>query len=364
MKVFLVGGAVRDTLLDRPVCERDWVVVGATEQQMLDLGYQQVGQDFPVFLHPKTKEEYALARMERKSGKGYKGFVCHFSPEVTLEEDLKRRDLTINAIAKDLNTHKLVDPYGGQKDCHDKVLRHVSDAFREDPLRILRLARFAARFPEFSIAPETWNLARLMVEDGELNDLTPERVIAEVHKALKETASERFFAVIHDLGATSVLWPWMDDDKRIQFLLVTANHHSIPAWQKWVLLIYPYLDQFAGRYPLTNDQASIAKILRDHKDQWFDLDSWNSHRWVDFFYTIDAYRKPERLFVMMNLLNVFQPIHLKYEAVESYFQTSLDVTPMDVNPTGSLKGKAYGEELRQCRYRKVEALLRRLEENK
>ena len=184
MQKFLVGGAIRDALRGRPGSDRDWVVVGATPQQMLDDGYLPVGRDFPVFLHPDTREEYALARTERKSGPGYRGFVVHAAPEVTLDEDLARRDLTINAIAlpadladtEPLRIDALVDPFHGQRDLQQKVLRHVTDAFREDPVRILRLARFAAKLPDFSVAPETLALMRGMVEAGEADALVPERV--------------------------------------------------------------------------------------------------------------------------------------------------------------------------------------------
>jgi len=179
LKTYEVGGAVRDALLGRAVQDRDWVVVGATAQQMLDAGYQQVGRDFPVFLHPETHEEYALARTERKSGHGYRGFVVHAEPDVTLEQDLARRDLTINAIAQPTGAkglEGLIDPYGGQRDLQQQVLRHVTDAFREDPVRILRVARFAARFADFTLAPETLALMRDMVKDGEADHLVPERV--------------------------------------------------------------------------------------------------------------------------------------------------------------------------------------------
>ena len=177
MNTFLVGGAVRDALLNIPVKDRDWVVVGATPGQLLEQGYQQVGADFPVFLHPDTHEEYALARTERKSGNGYQGFDCRFSPDVTLEEDLLRRDLTINAMASDA-AGNIIDPYNGQQDLADKILRHVSPAFSEDPLRVLRIARFAARFAKqgFTIANETRLLMQQMVNDGELNHLVAERL--------------------------------------------------------------------------------------------------------------------------------------------------------------------------------------------
>ncbi|STD22890.1 multifunctional CCA protein [Enterobacter asburiae] len=184
MKSYLVGGAVRDALLGLPVKDKDWVVVGATPEEMLDAGYQQVGRDFPVFLHPKSREEYALARTERKSGSGYTGFTCYATPDVTLEQDLLRRDLTINALAQD-EDGQIVDAYGGQDDLRNRLLRHVSPAFSEDPLRVLRVARFAARYAHlsFRIADETMALMTTMTEAGELEHLTPERVWKETENA-------------------------------------------------------------------------------------------------------------------------------------------------------------------------------------
>ncbi|MFP1726362.1 multifunctional CCA addition/repair protein [Lonsdalea quercina] len=222
MKIYLVGGAVRDGLLHQPVTERDWVVVGATPETLLTLGYQQVGKDFPVFLHPTSREEYALARTERKSGQGYTGFICNASPDVTLEEDLLRRDLTINAIAQDADG-SLIDPYGGQRDIESKQLRHVSDAFGEDPLRVLRVARFAARYAHlgFKIAPETLALMRQMVDSGELDSLTPERVWKETEKALGSNSPQVYFERLRDCGALQVLFPEID------------NLFGVPAPAQW-----------------------------------------------------------------------------------------------------------------------------------
>lgn len=212
MNIFLVGGAVRDQLLNLAFKDRDWVVVGATPEQLLALGYEQVGADFPVFLHPKTHEEYALARTERKSGKGYQGFECHFSADVTLEEDLLRRDLTINAMAQD-EQGNIIDPYGGQQDLHHKLLRHVSSAFCEDPLRVLRVARFAARFAPlgFRVADETLALMQHMVSEGELTHLVAERVWQETQRALMEKQPEVYFQVLRECGALKVWFKELDD---------------------------------------------------------------------------------------------------------------------------------------------------------
>jgi len=211
VNVYLVGGAVRDQLLNIPVYDKDWVVVGATTDQMLEKGFRAVGKEFPVFLHPETQEEHALARKERKQGHGYQGFVCEFSPDVTLEEDLLRRDLTINAMAQDAEGN-IYDPYNGQTDIEKKLLRHVSEAFIEDPLRVLRVARFAARFHHlgFSVAEETLQLMTDITHSGELQHLTAERVWKETERALTETSPRIYFEVLKACGALSVIFPEID----------------------------------------------------------------------------------------------------------------------------------------------------------
>ena len=211
MQVYLVGGAVRDRLLGREVSERDWVVVGATPAELERAGYLPVGRDFPVFLHPKTKEEHALARLERKVAPGYRGFTTEFSPDVTLEDDLRRRDLTVNAMAEDA-AGNVIDPYGGKRDLEARLLRHVSEAFPEDPVRILRVARFAARYAPlgFSVADETMALMRQMVADGEANALIAERVWTETEKALGEPRPDVFISVLRECGALKVVYPEID----------------------------------------------------------------------------------------------------------------------------------------------------------
>jgi tRNA nucleotidyltransferase (CCA-adding enzyme) len=206
--IYLVGGAVRDELLGLPVKDRDWLVTGHTPEEMIAKGYQQVGKQFPVFLHPQSKEEYALARTEKKQGQGYTGFACDFAPDITVEEDLLRRDLTINAIAKD-DQGQLIDPYGGQKDLQQRLLRHVSMAFIEDPLRVLRVARFLARFAEFDfeVAPQTLELMRHMAHTGELNHLTPERVWRETETALSSDHCQRYFQLLQEIDALAPLFP-------------------------------------------------------------------------------------------------------------------------------------------------------------
>lgn len=220
-RFFVVGGAVRDALLGVTASDRDWVAVGATPQELLDAGYKPVGKDFPVFLHPTSGEEVALARTERKSGRGYKGFSFHAAPDVTLEQDLSRRDLTINAIAQ-AEDGSLIDPFGGQADLRAKVFRHVSPAFEEDPVRLLRVARLAARFPEFSVAPETGALLRRMVEAGEVDELVSERVWQELSRGLMQARPSRMFELLREVGALARLLPEVD---RLWGVPQPAAHH-------------------------------------------------------------------------------------------------------------------------------------------
>jgi len=240
MKTYIVGGAVRDALLGLPVVDRDFVVVGATPEAMIAKGFTPVGKDFPVFLHPDTHEEYALARTERKSGRGYTGFVVHADPGVTLEEDLLRRDLTINAMAQD-SDGRLIDPYGGQADLAARRFRHVSPAFAEDPVRILRVARFAARFADFSVADETRELMGAMVTAGEVDHLVPERVWQELARGLMEAAPMRLFEVLADCGALARCLPEVDrrfaaHGTEMRAAIDCAVHADAPIAQRWALL--------------------------------------------------------------------------------------------------------------------------------
>ena len=262
-QTYLVGGAVRDQLLDEPWHEHDWVVVGATPEQLLQAGFRPVGQDFPVFLHPKTGEEYALARTERKSGQGYGGFTFHATPEVTLEEDLQRRDLTINAMAKD-DDGNIIDPYGGQQDIQSRLLRHVSPAFAEDPLRVLRVARFAARYAPlgFSVADETMALMRELAESGELKALTAERSWKEISRAVMESRPDVFIRVLRDCGALAELLPEVDclfgvpqpeahhpeidTGEHVLLVLQQAAQMQLPLPARWACLLH---DLGKGRTP-------------------------------------------------------------------------------------------------------------------
>lgn len=271
MQTYLVGGAVRDSLLNIPVKDRDWVVVGATPDLLLNKGFQQVGADFPVFLHPETKEEYALARTERKSGHGYTGFEVSFDSSVTLEDDLLRRDLTINAMALDDNNH-LVDPFNGQQDLEDRVLRHVSDAFREDPLRVLRVARFSARFAHlgFTVAPETLSLMRDIAASGELKHLTAERVWVEMSRALLEETPSEFFKVLRQAKALKEVFPELD------------ALFGVPQPMRW----HPEIDTGIhtlkaldiARKKSDNVSVLLATLCHDLGKALTPSDRWPSHR--------------------------------------------------------------------------------------
>lgn len=281
MKTYLVGGAVRDKLLGFPVKERDYVVVGATPTEMIKLGFKSVGKDFPVFLEPKTKEEYALARTERKVGRGYTGFEFNTSPDVTLKEDLMRRDLTINAMAEDTEGN-LIDYYSGKEDLENRILRHVSPAFAEDPVRILRVARFAARYAQFgfTVAPETIQLMQQMVDNGEVDALVPERVWKELERALGEKNPEVFFQVLADCEALSTLFPEIanmsglkkavaqSEDTIIRFAVLVSDlskssieqmceRYRIPTSYRELALNLLEVT----KHPIGNDEASILQLL-------------------------------------------------------------------------------------------------------
>lgn len=267
MKIYAVGGAVRDQLLGRPVTDQDYVVVGATPEEMERQGYRPVGKDFPVFLHPRTHEEYALARTERKTARGYKGFEIHASPEITLEQDLARRDLTINAIARDENGN-LIDPYHGAEDLKAGILRHVSDAFAEDPVRVLRVARFAARFG-FTIAPQTLELMRNMVREGEVDHLVAERVWQELSRGLMEDKPSRMLLALRECGALQRVLPEVD---ALFGVPQPAQHHPEVDTGIHVLLVVDYAA--AQRFPLT---VRFAALTHDLGKARTPASRWPSH---------------------------------------------------------------------------------------
>ena len=305
MKTYLVGGAVRDGLLGLSGSDRDWVVVGATPAQMLAQGFQAVGRDFPVFLHPKTREEYALARTERKTGLGYKGFEVHASPEVTLEDDLARRDLTINAMALD-EQGCLIDPYGGKSDLEHKVLRHVTQAFCEDPVRILRLARFAARFNDFQIATETLALCRHMVDLGEVDALVPERVWQELERGLQTRHPARMAQVLVDCGAWPRLWPELNPPhiptSHIWQVLNSWDDASLGAkWALWLSGGIPsQVRDINVRFRVPGGVADIALAYSEHQN---DLQRSPSHpaQACTLLYRLDVQRRPQRASTLIDL---------------------------------------------------------------
>ena len=293
MQVYLVGGAVRDQLLGLPVKERDWVVVGATPEKMRAADYQQVGKDFPVFLHPQTKEEYALARKERKVAKGYKGFTFEASQFVTLEEDLLRRDLTINAIAQDASG-TLIDPYHGKKDLHKQCFRHVSAAFVEDPVRILRVARFAARFPEFTVAPETNELMQQMVHMGEVDALTPERVRKELEQGLVEQAPSRFFEVLNDCGALPVLFPHTINLDALRANAGKSSALPLRFCLAFSLFNTDVLHIFCKRYRIPRSCQDLTRLYLNYSAQFKDFPRLSAEQRLDFLLSCDALRRRER----------------------------------------------------------------------
>jgi tRNA nucleotidyltransferase (CCA-adding enzyme) len=301
---FEVGGAVRDALLGLPVNDRDWVVVGATPERMVELGFRPVGRDFPVFLHPVTHEEYALARTERKNGRGYRGFVVHCAPDVTLEEDLRRRDLTINAMARAADG-SIVDPWGGRQDLHDRVLRHVSEAFAEDPVRVLRLARFAARFDDFSIAPETHALMRAMVAAGEVDALVPERVWQELARGLGERTPSRMLRVLRDAGALARLLPELDprEDDRIARGIDGAAAAGAPLAVRVAVLLHRLevaaLERACARLRVPNDCRDLARQVAAEHARVVAPDAAPPAEVLALLERCDAIRKPARFDAML-----------------------------------------------------------------
>jgi tRNA nucleotidyltransferase (CCA-adding enzyme) len=334
MRVYLVGGAVRDRLLGRPVGERDFVVVGATAADLLGQGYLQVGKDFPVFLHPQTKDEYALARTERKTAPGYRGFAVHADPAVTLEEDLLRRDLTINALAED-EAGGLIDPYGGLADLEARILRHVSPAFAEDPVRILRVARFAARFADlgFYVAPETLNLMRTMVATGEADALVAERVWAELAKALSEAMPSHFFETLRACGALARLFPeverlwgipqppkWhpeidtgvhtmmvvdtaarLSPDPEVRFAALTHDlgkgttpPEILPSHRGHEARSVELIEVLCERLRAPRRFLDLARIVARYHGQVHKLDELRPGTLLDLLEGADAFRRPER----------------------------------------------------------------------
>lgn len=364
MQHYLVGGAVRDELLGLPVKDRDWVVVGATPAQMEAQGYRPVGADFPVFLHPQTHEEYALARTERKQGHGYHGFTVYSAPDVTLEQDLLRRDLTINAMARTAQG-QLVDPYGGVEDLAAKRLRHVSPAFSEDPLRILRTARFAARFhPQgFSVAEETLALMCTMVQSGEADHLVAERVWQETQRALHERVPAVYFQVLADCGALKRVMPELaltlsKNDQPLVSLNRAATLSDDTATRYAALTQHQSRESLVSlgeRFKLPNDCRTLAQLRLQVSEQLTDTTLPTAEDQLDIINQADGWRRPERF---EQLLLACQATGLAQETASALSQAlsvAAHVDPRELMAQG-IKGKALGEAIQQERLARISRL--------
>ena len=401
MKTYLVGGAVRDKLLGLPVKDRDWVVIGATPKKMIEEGFEPIGENFPVFLHPKTKEEYALARTERKSGKGYKGFVFYSSPKVTLEDDLKRRDLTINAIAEDENG-ELIDPYGGEADLKNGILRHVSPAFVEDPLRVLRIARFAACFG-FKIADETIKLLHIISKSNELDTLTPERVWSEMEKALAGKYPTRFILALRSCNALKILFPEIDalfgiPQNKKYHPEIDVGRHTLMALNQSVqlssdpivrfsVLVHDLgkattpkeqlpnhdghetrginiIDSFCERYKIPNKYHDLAACVSEFHIDCHQIQEMEPKEILEILEKLDAFRRPERFKQFLTACESDSRGRAGFEEKEfpqaKYFLNALEISKnvnMDLLTNKGLKGKELGEALRKERIKILEESL-------
>lgn len=396
MQVYLVGGAVRDRILGLPVHERDWVVVGATPEELIGQGYQQVGKGFPVFLHPVSKEEYALARSEKKIGKGYLGFETVFDPNITLEEDLLRRDLTVNAIAE-CSDGRLIDPYGGQQDLENRILRHVSDAFVEDPLRVLRVARFAARFAHFGfrIADATMELMREISASGELAELTAERVWKEMDRALGEPGAVVFFEVLRECGALVEILPELDQlfgvpqpekyhpeiDTGVHSLMVLGQAVELTEDRavRFAALLHdlgkgvtdpalwprhigheqkgkPLVEQLCVRLTAPKEYRQLAVSVAEHHGRCHQAGEMRPDTLLRLLESLDLFRRPERLEPFLIACTADSQGRTGWESVE-YPQAEIVrrafnaaiIPSAKTLITAGVKGKQVGEELRRLR---------------
>ncbi len=409
MKTYLVGGAVRDRLLGLPGADKDYVVTGATIQDMLDLGFQQVGKSFPVFLHPKTKCEYALARIERKDGHGYTGFCFDFSPEITLEEDLKRRDLTINAIAQD-DEGNLIDPWGGQEDLKNLVIRHVSDAFKEDPLRVLRVARFASRFAPlgFTVAPETIDVMREITKSGELKYLTAERVFKEFDKVLNCGWVDVFIKVLRECGALRELFleidqlygiparkywhPEVDTGIHMELALHYASVHNYTPVEKIALFCHdfgkalsdpaklpshhnhgikgvPLVKEFATRLKIPNEYKEAAIMVAREHSLIHTAINRSGGELLDILMQIDAFRKPNNVEILLNCARAdirgrlgFENLQYSHaDLVSDLFNHLITITSKEVVADGfkgiEIKNELYNRRLKAAEIFKAKWLI-------
>jgi len=356
MKIYLVGGAVRDQLLGIPIKEKDWVVTGATVQDMLNQGFRQVGKDFPVFLHPETYEEYALARIERKTGRGYTGFTFDTSPTVTLEEDLLRRDLTINAIAQ-TPEGEIIDPYHGQDDLAKKILRHVSSAFTEDPVRILRVGRFAARFG-FPVAEETITLMQKMVTAGEIDALVPERVWKELERALIEKYPFQFFSVLEKCGALNILFPQLSIHNPGILALKQDIHLPTNSQVHLAILLHALskekINIFCDHYRIPNQHRELALLVSQYLPDYQKAKELTAEELLQLLIYLDAFRRPIRFKEFLTASEICSPYSTSLW-LYNVFQAAANITVENISK--KLKGKEIGEKIKQTRTDVIEQLL-------
>jgi tRNA nucleotidyltransferase (CCA-adding enzyme) len=380
MDVYLVGGAVRDRLLGLTTQEKDWVVINATPSDLKSLGYKQVGKSFPVFIHPKTGEEYALARKETKSGKGYYGFKIDSNPNVTLEEDLNRRDLTINAIAED-NKGQIIDPFNGQQDLSNRVLRHVSDAFVEDPLRVLRISRFKAKLHDlnFEIAPETKKLLEEIVESGELKTLVPERIWQETYKALCEPRFDQYFQTLIDLRALNQVFPeitHMNSDFSENHIVQTAIKKAVNPKIKFCSIFLVMLENnhqslkdaiitMQERMNIPNDFKNLVLLVENIYPILFSSDSnekkeFSAEQYLNIIEKLDALRKPGNLDEVLEVISL-KKNYSNIETTVSLIRKSLILAQsVKINnlQEDGLEGSVIGEKLRELRLNKIKEELK------
>lgn len=371
MKIYLVGGAVRDMILDLPVKERDYVVVGAAPNQLLAKGFKQVGKEFPVFLHPKTGEEYALARAERKVRPGYTGFEFDTSPQVSLEDDLRRRDLTINAMAYDEEAGEIIDPFGGRADAYDRILRHASLAFGEDPVRILRVGRFLARFAHlgFHVHPETVRLMNNMVAAGEVNALVAERVWKELERALAEKNPEKFFEVLQQAKALGILFPYLQANGPGVAALVSAASITQDPAIRFAALLHAYpetstetdarsaIRQLCKRYRVPNQYKELALITATHYETVLKYKSLRAEELLKLFNAVDSFRRQSRFHSFLRATEaIAKSRHLSFkpEPLASLVTQLKQIDVQNIIKAGH-EGKALADKLTQERLKVIKA---------
>jgi len=360
LQIYLVGGAVRDELLGKSVDERDWVVVGATPSDMLKQHFQPVGKDFPVFLHPATHEEYALARTERKTAQGYKGFQFYADKDVTLEEDLQRRDLTINAMAKS-NDGKIIDPYHGQADLKARLFRHVSSAFSEDPVRILRVARFAAMLPDFTVHPETNVLMKQMVTSGEVNALVAERVWKEWSRALQAKAPARFFEVLAACNALAVLFPeWCEHELPsdiIQHATQKTNDPMIRFSVAVSRLSKAAVQAMSKRYRVPTEFSALALMTVNYAKDYHVCDQNDAQQLWELLKKVDAFRRPERLSQWIIACDLAYPKNLSKEKTLLQALAAAKSVDTKLLLEKNYQGKAFADKLKETQIQMIKTNL-------